>query len=269
MLSEHEIERYSRHLILQNIGVEGQMKIKKSKIFIVGMGGLGSPAALYLAAAGVGRLGIADVDEVDISNLGRQIIHFTGDVGKLKVDSGEEKIKSLNPNVDVKKYSLRLKADNVLDCLKDYDFVIDGTDNFSSKFLINDACVKLGKPYSHGGILRFTGQTMTVVPEESACYRCVFKSPPPPDAVPTCASAGVLGSVAGMLGTIQATEALKFVTDTGKLLKNCILHFDSEEMEFRKVNVKKNEKCTVCGKDAESIQLRDEEETTCEYKPEV
>jgi len=269
MLNDHEIERYSRHIILQNIGVEGQMKIKKSKIFVVGMGGLGSPAALYLAAAGVGRLGIADMDEVDISNLGRQIIHFTDDVGRLKVDSAEEKIKSLNPNVDVKKYSLRLKADNILDCLKDYDFVIDGTDNFSSKFLINDACVKLFKPYSHGGILRFTGQTMTVVPGESACYRCVFKSPPSSDAVPTCASAGVLGSIAGMLGTIQATEALKFVTDTGKLLTNKLLYFNSEEMDFRKISVKKDEKCAVCGKSVELIQLRDEEDAVCEYKPGV
>ena len=269
MLSEHEIERYSRHLILQNIGVEGQMKIKESKISIVGMGGLGSPAALYLAAAGVGKLGIADMDEVDISNLGRQIIHFTDDVGRLKVDSAEEKIKSINPNVDIDKYTRKLNSNNILDCLKDYDFVIDGTDNFSSKFLINDACVKLGKPYSHGGILRFTGQTMTILPGQSACYRCIFKTPPPPDAVPTCASAGVLGSVAGMLGTIQATEALKFITDTGKLLTNKLLYFNAEEMDFRKINVRKGEKCAVCGKSAELIQLRDEEDPVCEYKPRV
>ncbi len=201
-LSEEQIERYSRHIILQDVGGEGQEKILNSKVLIIGTGGLGAPAALYLAAAGVGNLGIIDSDVVDLSNLQRQVIHFTPDVGKPKVESAKEKIAEINPDVNVTAIHDLFRADNALDIIKDYDFIIDGTDNFPAKFLINDACVMGEKPFSHGGILRFDGQTMTYVPG-SASYRCVFNGPPPPNSVPTCSQAGVFGAIAGMLGTIQ------------------------------------------------------------------
>lgn len=261
MLNEIEIERYSRHILLQDVGVEGQLKIKNAKVLIVGAGGLGSPVALYLAAAGVGTIGIADMDIVDISNLQRQIIHFTNDVGTPKVFSAADKIKFINPFVNVKTYNTKVNAKNILNIIENYDFVVDGSDNFGAKFLINDACVMAGKPYSHGGILRFTGQTMTIIPKLSACYRCVFSAPPPENAVPTCSSAGILGSVAGMLGTIQATETLKFITGTGELLTNKILNFDAKSMDFRKIALKKNENCPVCGKNPQITELKDEWES--------
>lgn len=238
-LTEEQIERYSRHILLQDVGGEGQEKILNSKVLIIGAGGLGAPAALYLAAAGVGTLGIIDGDVVDRSNLQRQVIHFTPDVGKAKVLSAKEKIAHINPDVKVNAIQDLFMAHNALDILKEYDFVIDGTDNFSAKFLINDACVMAQKPFSHGGILRFDGQTMTYVPG-SASYRCVFKEPPPANAVPTCSQAGVLGAIAGMLGTIQAAEALKFILGKGELLTNRLLIFDALTMRFRTVNVKPN-----------------------------
>ncbi|MDP4271507.1 MAG: HesA/MoeB/ThiF family protein, partial [Bacteroidota bacterium] len=210
-LNEEQIQRYSRHILLQDVGVEGQEKISNGKVLIVGAGGLGAPIALYLAAAGVGTIGIIDGDVVDLSNLQRQVIHFTEDVNKPKVLSAKEKINRINPDVKVVTYQELLTASNALDIIKDYDFVVDGTDNFPVKFLINDACVKAKKPFSHGGILRFEGQTITVLPG-TACYRCVFHAPPPPNAVPTCSQAGVLGAIAGMLGTIQAAEVLKYLT---------------------------------------------------------
>ncbi|MFQ5951943.1 MAG: ThiF family adenylyltransferase, partial [Candidatus Omnitrophota bacterium] len=224
--TEEQLERYSRHIILQDVGVEGQEKIMKGKVLIVGAGGLGAPAALYLAAAGVGTIGMVDSDKVDLTNLQRQVIHFTPDVGKDKTISAKEKIELVNPDVKIITYQERLFSHNIADIIKDYDFIIDGTDNFPAKFLINDACVFAGKAYSHGGILRFDGQTMTYVPGE-ACYRCVFASSPPKDAVPTCSQAGVLGAVAGMLGTIQAAEALKFLVGKGKLLTNRLLIFNA------------------------------------------
>ncbi len=236
-LTEEQIERYSRHIILQGVGGEGQEKILNSKVLIVGTGGLGAPAALYLAAAGVGTLGLIDGDTVDLSNLQRQVIHFTPDVDKPKVLSAKEKIQQINPDVKVNAMQDLFRADNALDIIKDYDFVIDGTDNFPAKFLINDACVLGEKPFSHGGILRFDGQTMTYVPG-SASYRCVFDSPPPPNAVPTCSQAGVFGAIAGMLGTIQAAEALKYIVGKGELLTNRLLIFDALTMRFRNVNVK-------------------------------
>ena len=238
-LTEEQVERYSRHILLQDVGGVGQEKILNSKVLIIGAGGLGAPAALYLAAAGVGTLGIIDGDVVDRSNLQRQVIHFTPDIGKAKVLSAKEKIAQINPDVKVNAIQDLFMAHNALDILKDYDFVIDGTDNFSTKFLINDACVIAKKPFSHGGILRFDGQTMTYVPG-SASYRCVFKEPPPVNAVPTCSQAGVLGAIAGMLGTIQAAEALKFIIGKGELLTNRLLIFDALTMRFRTVNVKPN-----------------------------
>jgi molybdopterin/thiamine biosynthesis adenylyltransferase len=242
-LTEAQINRYSRNILLQEIGTEGQKKINNGRVLIVGTGGLGSAVALYLAAAGVGTIGLVDSDTVDISNLQRQIIHFTDDIDKLKVVSAKEKINQLNPGVKVVTYPTRLTQENASDLIKDYDFIVDGTDNFSSKFLINDACVSSEKPFSHGGILRFEGQTMTYVPG-SACYRCLFQTPPPP----TGAVSGVLGTVAGMLGTIQATEALKFLTNTGELLTNRLLSFDAKTMQFRTVQIKRLENCLVCGK---------------------
>ncbi|RAP30826.1 adenylyltransferase [Candidatus Marinamargulisbacteria bacterium SCGC AG-343-D04] len=236
-LTEEQIERYSRHIILQGVGGEGQEKILNAKVLIIGTGGLGAPAALYLAAAGVGTIGLIDGDTVDLSNLQRQVIHFTPDLDKPKVQSAKEKIAQINPDVNVNAMQDLFRADNALDIIKDYDFIIDGTDNFPAKFLINDACVMGKKPFSHGGILRFDGQTMTYVPG-TASYRCVFDSPPPPNAVPTCSQAGVFGAIAGMLGTIQAAEALKFFINKGELLTNRLLIFDALTMKFRTVNVK-------------------------------
>ena len=254
--TEAQIERYSRHIILQDVGVEGQQKIMEGKVLIVGAGGLGSPVALYLAAAGVGTIGLIDGDVVDMTNLQRQVIHFTDDVNKPKVLSARDKIKELNPDVNVIVYHELLHSGNIFDIIKEYDFVVDGTDNFPTKFLVNDACVIAGKPFSHGGILRFEGQTLTYTPG-NACYRCVFKSPPPANAVPSCSQAGVLGSIAGILGTIQATEVLKFFTGVGDLLTNKLLVFDAKSMNFRNVNVKRNKNCSVCGENASITQLEE------------
>jgi molybdopterin/thiamine biosynthesis adenylyltransferase len=263
--TEDQIIRYSRHILLQDIGVEGQEKISRGKVLVVGAGGLGAPVAFYLAAAGVGTIGIIDGDMVDLSNLQRQIIHFTQDVGKPKVISAGEKINRLNPDVNVIARQTLLTSENALDIIRDYDFIVDGTDNFPAKFLINDACVIVGKPFSHGGILRFDGQTMTYVPG-AACYRCLFHSPPPPNAVPTCSQAGVLGAVAGMLGTIQAAETLKYLTGAGELLTNKLLAFNAKTMEFRTVKTKRSEKCPVCGSNPGITQLIDYEQATCEIK---
>lgn len=239
-LNEEQIERYSRHIILQEVGGDGQEKLLNGKVLIIGAGGLGAPVALYLAAAGVGYIGIIDADVVDISNLQRQVIHFTPDIGRPKVESAKEKMNQINPDVNVTTYYDLFTKDNALDILKGYDFVVDGTDSFPSKFLINDACVIARKPFSHGGILRFDGQTMTHVPG-TASYRCVFKEPPPANAVPTCSQAGVFGAVAGMLGTIQAAEAIRYLTRVGELLTNRVLIFDALNMKFRTVKVKPSE----------------------------
>ena len=214
MLTEEQIERYSRHIILNDIGGAGQLKILDSSVLIIGAGGLGSPAALYLAASGVGRIGIADGDVVDLTNLQRQVIHHTSDINQAKVKSAANKINAINPDVEVKTYQELVGADNIVDLIKEYDFIIDGVDNFPTKFLINDACVMHKKPYSHAGILRFDGQLLTYNPNEEncGCYRCIFSEPPPQDAVPSCSQAGVLGVLGGVIGTLQATEALKFFT---------------------------------------------------------
>ena len=263
--TEEELKRYSRHILLQDVGVEGQEKIKLGKVLVVGAGGLGAPVALYLAAAGVGTIGIVDGDVVDISNLQRQIIHFTPDTDRPKVDSACEKIKLINPNVKVNTYKQFLSADNALDIIKEYDFVVDGTDNFPVKFLINDACVMAGKPFSHGGILRFEGQTFTHLPG-TACYRCLFNSPPPAGAVPTCSQAGVLGAIAGMLGTIQAAETLKYLTGVGELLTDRLLTFNAKTMEFRKIKTRRHDHCPLCGTHPTVKELVDYEQPTCELK---
>ncbi|MDR1451896.1 MAG: HesA/MoeB/ThiF family protein [Helicobacteraceae bacterium] len=264
--NDEELERYSRHIILEEVGIEGQEKILNAKVLIIGAGGLGSPIALYLAAAGVGTIGIADGDAADLSNLQRQIIHTTKDVGTPKTLSAKAKMRAINPHINVETYQTMITAENIKSVIEPYDFVIDGTDNFAAKFLINDACVLLKKPYSHGGILRFAGQTMTIKPYESACYACAFDSPPPTGVVPTCSSAGVLGAVAGILGAIQAAEALKYIVGAGKPLYDSLLSFDAKTMNFRKIALRKNAKCRVCGEKAR-IVLRDYEQPVCDLQP--
>jgi molybdopterin-synthase adenylyltransferase len=262
-LNEDQIQRYSRHILLQGVGGVGQEKLLASKVLIVGAGGLGSPIALYLAAAGVGALGVIDADTVDLSNLQRQIIHETADVGKPKVESAQESITRLNPDVKVIPYNHRLSAENALEIISEYDFIIEGTDNFPSKFLVNDACFFSGKPFSQGGILRFQGQTMTYSPG-NACYRCVYESAPPAGAVPTCSEAGVFGAIAGMLGTIQAAEAVKYLVGIGKPLTNRLLFFDALDMSFRTVNVKKNPDCPICGGNPTITTIEEYEQAVCE-----
>ena len=264
-LNEEQIQRYSRHILLQDVGYEGQLKLAESKVLIIGAGGLGAPAALYLAAAGVGTLGIIDADVVDITNLQRQVIHHTPDIGIPKVQSAKNKINEINPDVKVITYHQWFDAENALELVNQYDFIIDGTDNFPAKFLINDACIMAKKPYSHGGILRFDGQTFTYVPG-SACYRCIFPTPPPKDAVPTCSQAGVLGSIAGMLGTIQATEALKYLLGKGDLLTNRLLIFNALKMQFRTVPIKHSHTCPISGDVPTITELVLEEQKACELK---
>jgi len=264
-LNDDQILRYSRQILLKDVGGAGQEKILSSKVLVIGTGGLGAPAALYLAAAGVGTIGIVDGDNVDISNLQRQVIHFTKDIDRPKVVSAREKMEAINPDVKVVTYEERVFASNISGIIEGYDFIIDGTDNFPAKFLINDACVMGKKPFSHGGILRFDGQTMTHVPG-SACYRCVFKNPPPKGAVPTCSEAGILGPVAGMLGTIQAAEALKYVLGKGKLLTDRLLIFNAFNMEFREVKFSRNPTCPICGDKPVITELIDQEQPACEWK---
>ncbi|TBV80694.1 MAG: molybdopterin-synthase adenylyltransferase MoeB [Desulfobulbaceae bacterium] len=264
--SAAQLERYSRHIILAEVGVEGQDKIAAAKVLIIGAGGLGSPAALYLAAAGIGTIGIVDGDVVDLSNLQRQIAHHTRDVGRDKVLSAAEKMTAINPDIRVRPHQMLLDAANIREVIRDYDFVIDGTDNFPTKFLVNDACVLEDIPFSHGGILRFDGQTMTVVPGKSSCYRCTFRQPPPPDAVPTCSQAGVLGAIAGMLGTIQATEALKYVTEIGQLLTDTLLSFDALSMRFRRVPLRRQSSCPLCGTNPTITELVDYQQNACALK---
>ena len=265
-LTEEQIERYSRHIILEQIGGVGQEKLLASKVLIVGAGGLGSPAALYLAAAGVGTIGIIDADKVDLTNLQRQIIHHTADVGVEKVVSAANKIHTMNPDVTVKTYHEWARADNIRPIVREYDFVLDGTDNFPAKFLINDACYFERKPFSHAGILQFAGQLITVLPGKSTCYRCIFDGPPPPGAVPSCSQAGVLGVLAGVIGSLQATEAVKYLLGLGELLSDTLLTYDALTMKFRKVELTRNPACPLCGEKPDIVDLRDEEQAICDLK---
>ena len=258
-LTEQQIQRYSRHIILEQVGGTGQEKLLSSKVLIVGAGGLGAPAALYLAAAGVGTIGIVDADKVDLTNLQRQIIHHTGDVGVEKVISAEAKMRAINPDVKVKTYHRRAKADNIREVIRGYDFVIDGTDNFPAKFLVNDACYFEKIAFSHAGILRFDGQLITVLPGQTTCYRCIFHAPPPADVVPSCSQAGVLGVLAGVVGSLQATEAIKYLLGIGDLLTGTLLTYNALTMEFRKVRLKRNPECPLCSENPQITELRDEE----------
>ena len=263
--TNEQLERYSRHIILKEVGAKGQKKLLNAKVLIIGAGGLGAPAALYLAAAGVGTIGIVDADEVDLSNLQRQVIHTTADLGKPKVESAKETMNAINPDVKVNTYHEFITSDNIMDIIKDYDFIIDGTDNFPAKFLINDACVMAKKPFSHAGIIRFKGQLMTYVPGKGPCYRCVFKNPPPKDAVPTCKQAGVIGAMGGVIGSLQAMEAIKYIIGKGDLLTGYLLTFDALKMDFHKIKLPKDtSKCAVCGDHPTITQLIDYEQAVCE-----
>ena len=246
IFSESQMRRYMRHLILNEVGFKGQLKLSKAKVLLIGAGGLGSPALLYLAAAGIGTIGLSEGDVVDDSNLQRQIAHFTADVGRPKFESARDKIAQINPDVNVAEHPF-LDADNAVEIVSRYDFVVDGSDNFPTKFLVNDACVIAGVPFSHAGILRFEGQAMTIVPRKSRCYRCLFREPPPAGSVPSCSEAGILGVVAGTLGTIQATEAVKCILGKGDLLTDRLLIYDALAMRFRESRGARDPECAVCG----------------------
>ena len=247
-LTQEQMERYARHIALQEVGMEGQERLLAGKVFIAGAGGLGSAAAMYLAAAGVGCIGIADADKVDESNLQRQIIHGRNDVGKAKIHSARETIYSMNPDVTVHTYPVFLTEENIGDMIADYDFIIDGTDNFPAKFLINDACVMGKKPFCHAGISRFQGQIMTYMPGRGPCYRCIFQSPPEEGEVPSCRQVGIIGAMAGVMGSLQAMEAVKYLTGAGDLLTGRLLTYDALRMEFRTVRLPVDTgHCPVCG----------------------
>ncbi|HEX7941897.1 MAG TPA: molybdopterin-synthase adenylyltransferase MoeB [Gemmatimonadaceae bacterium] len=246
-LSSDEILRYSRHLILPEVALEGQQRLKASRVLLIGAGGLGSPLALYLAAAGVGTIGLVDFDVVDVTNLQRQIVHGSKDVGRPKLESARDRLKDLNPHVHVEGFETRLTSDNALEIVRDFDIVIDGTDNFATRYLTNDACVILGKPNVYGSIYRFEGQSSVFATEEGPCYRCLYPEPPPPGLVPSCAEGGVLGVLPGLVGTIQATEGIKLLLGVGEPLIGRLLLIDALTMQFRAMKLRKNPNCPACG----------------------
>ena len=256
-LSTDDLSRYSRHLILPEVGMEGQRRLKAARVLCVGTGGLGSPMALYLTAAGIGTLGLVDFDVVDASNLQRQIIHSTKDIGRKKIDSAEEKLSALNPAIKIVKHETMLSSANALDNLKDYDIVADGTDNFPTRYLVNDACVLLGKPNVYGSIFRFEGQASVFATEAGPCYRCLYPEPPPPGLVPSCAEGGVLGILPGLVGVIQATEVIKLILGKGESLVGRLLLVDALNMRFRELKLRKNPECPVCGTNPTVTQLID------------
>jgi adenylyltransferase/sulfurtransferase len=259
-LSKDEILRYSRHLIMPEVGMEGQLELKKAKVLCIGAGGLGSPLALYLAAAGVGRLGIVDFDVVDFTNLQRQVIHGTADVGKPKLASAQEAVREINPNVEVVGCQTRLTSENALDLLVDFDIIVDGTDNFPTRYLVNDACVLLGKPNVYGSIFRFEGQVSVFDARQGPCYRCLYPEPPPPGLVPSCAEGGVLGVLPGIVGCIQAMEAIKLILGQGQPLIGRLLVFDALTMKFRELKLRKDPECPVCGTHSTITRLIDYEQ---------
>jgi adenylyltransferase/sulfurtransferase len=255
-LTTDEIERYSRQILVPDLGGKGQIRLRESRVLVVGAGGLGSPAAFYLAAAGVGTLGLIDPDQVELSNLQRQILHNTNDIGRKKVDSAGAKLVQLNPGVRLELHPVRLDAENAAAVFDGYDFILDGSDNFETKFLVNDTAVQLEIPFSHAGIVRLQGQTMTVIPRRTACYRCFFRQPPPAEELLSCQQAGVLGPVAGTIGTIQATEAIKYLAgfDDG-LLTDRLLTYDAKTMKFHTLAVRKDPECAACGAAASAAPL--------------
>jgi adenylyltransferase/sulfurtransferase len=267
-LTPDDLTRYSRHLILPEVGVEGQRRLKAARVLCVGTGGLGSPLAFYLAAAGVGTLGLVDFDVVDLSNLQRQIIHSTKDIGRKKLDSAEEKLTALNPALNVVKHETMLSSANALEILKDYDIVADGTDNFPTRYLVNDACVLTGKPNVYGSIFRFEGQASVFATKTGPCYRCLYPEPPPPGLVPSCAEGGVLGILPGLLGVIQATEVIKLILGKGESLAGRLLLVDALNMRFRELKLRKNPECPVCGPNPTLTKLIDYQQF-CGIAPET
>jgi adenylyltransferase/sulfurtransferase len=247
-LTTEQIERYSRQIMVPDLGGKAQMRLCQSRVLIIGAGGLGSPAAIYLAAAGIGTLGIVDADKVELSNLQRQILHTTADIGRPKVESAETTLTKLNPDVEVKAYPVRFDESNAEQLAQGFDFIVDGSDNFDTKFLVNDVAVKLGIALSHAGIVRLQGQVMTVLPGKSACYRCLFKVPPPPEEILNCQASGILGAVAGTIGTIQATEAVKYLAGfEDGLLTDRLLVYDAKNLRFREIEVRRDPLCAACG----------------------
>jgi adenylyltransferase/sulfurtransferase len=246
-LSKEEVLRYSRHLIMPEVGMDGQLKLKQAKVLLVGTGGLGAPLGLYLAAAGVGRLGLVDFDVVDFTNLQRQVTFGTSDVGRKKLDAAKERLANLNPNIQIDTHEVQLSSANALDILRDYDIVVDGTDNFPTRYLVNDACVLLGKPNVYGSIFRFEGQATVFGYPGGPCYRCLYPEPPPPGLVPSCAEGGVLGVLPGIIGSLQAMETIKLIIGQGSSLVGRLLLFDALEMRFRELKLRKNPDCPLCG----------------------
>jgi len=246
-LSREEILRYSRHLILPDVGLEGQRRLKAARVLLVGAGGLGSPAALYLAAAGVGTLGLVDFDVVDVTNLQRQVLHGTADVGRPKLDSAADRLTDINPHVDLERFETRLTSANALDIIREFDLVVDGTDNFPTRYLVNDACVLAGRPNVYGSIFRFEGQASVFATTDGPCYRCLFREPPPPGLVPSCAEGGVLGVLPGLVGTIQATEAVKLILGIGEPLIGRLLLVDALRAQFRTLTLRRDPSCPACG----------------------
>jgi len=259
-LTQEQLERYSRHILLADVGEEGQQKIREARVVCVGAGGLGSPAAYYLAAAGVGMLGLVEMDVVEISNLQRQILHFTKDIGRPKLESAAEKLSALNPEVKLELHGARLTSENALDIIGRYDVVVDGCDNFPTRYLVNDACVFLQKPVIHGSVFRFEGQVTVIVPGKGPCYRCLYPLPPAPGEVPSCQEAGVLGVVPGFIGSLQAAEALKLILGVGELLVGRLLVYDALAMSFREYKVRRDPDCAVCGNNPTIRELTDYEQ---------
>ena len=267
-LSNDEIKRYSRHLIMPEVGMDGQRRLKAGKVLCIGAGGLGSPAAMYLAAAGVGTIGLVDFDVVDFSNLQRQILHGTPDVGRSKLASGRDRLNALNPEIEIRTYETALSSENALELFEPYDVILDGTDNFPTRYLVNDACVLLGKPNAYGSIFRFEGQASVFAAKDGPCYRCLYPEPPPPGLVPSCAEGGVLGVLPGVIGVIQATEAIKLITGIGEPLVGRFLIYDALRMRFRELKLRKDADCPVCGTHPTVTKLIDYEQF-CGLRPEA
>ena len=259
-LNNDEVARYSRHLIMPEVGMNGQLKLKSASVLCIGAGGLGSPVAMYLGAAGVGRIGIVDFDVVDYSNLQRQVLHGTPDVGRSKLDSARDRLNAINPEVTVETHDVALSSENALELLANYDVIVDGTDNFPTRYLVNDACVILGKPNVYGSIFRFEGQASVFATKDGPCYRCLYPEPPPPGLVPSCAEGGVLGILPGVVGTIQATEAVKLIIGVGEPLINRFMIYDALRMKFRELKLRKDPDCPVCGETPTVTELIDYEQ---------
>ena len=260
VLSNDEILRYSRHLIMPEVGMEGQIKLKQAKVLMIGTGGLGAPLGLYLAAAGVGKIGLVDFDTVDMTNLQRQVIHGTADIGRPKLDSAADRMNDINPYVEIEKYETMLTSENALEIFKDYDVVVDGTDNFPTRYLVNDACVLLGKPNAYGSIFRFEGQATVFHHDGGPCYRCLYPEPPPPGLVPSCAEGGVLGVLPALIGSIQATETIKIILGNGSTLSGRLVLYDALNMKFRELKLRRNPECPVCGDNPTVRELIDYEQ---------